>query len=132
MMNNHTSQDVHYAALAFLAGQDALHADRRAMIDQAISHLQERFSMSEARAEIAVLQALGEHDSCRRQEYIDLSLSTSFLLVIVDPVSGRKRGITLATLMGLMKTPALSAEPLPSTRHLLATGQLVCSAETQH
>lgn len=132
MLTNHVSQDVHHAALAFLAGQDAQQVDRRTTIERAVAHLQERFGLSEARAEIAVLQALGERDSCRRHEYIDLSLSTSFLLVIVDPVSGRKRGITLASLMAQLKTPALAAEPLPSTRRFLATGEAACSAETRH
>ncbi|BCB23181.1 hypothetical protein KNT66_gp09 [Burkholderia phage FLC5] len=122
MFNNDKS--LHYVALSFLAAHQGeyLDHDRALLIDRCIAHLIEAHFVSKREAEIATLQAFGEHESRKCKAYVDVSLTTSHTVFVRDPRNGRLRVFTVAELMELVKTPALSSVPVPSTRDMLANG----------
>jgi hypothetical protein len=115
---------LHYVALSFLAAHQGeyLAHDRALLIDRCIAHLIETHFVSKREAEIATLQAFGEHESRTCKAYVNLSLTTSHAVFIRDPRNGRMRVFTVAELMELVKTPALSSVPVPSTRDMLSNG----------
>jgi hypothetical protein len=117
-------QTLHYSALAYLMKHQAEHLehDRILLIDRCVSHLIETRDVSQREAEIATLQAYGEHGSRECKAYVDMSLTTSHTVFIRDVQTGRLRVFTVAELIDLVKTPALSSVPVPSTRHMLANG----------
>jgi hypothetical protein len=119
-----TDKPLHYVALSYLAEHQGEHLehDRALLIDRCVAHLIETHFVSKREAEIAALQAFGEHESRRCKAYVDVSLTTSHTVFIRDPRNGRMRVFTVAELMDLVKTPALSSVPVPSTREMLANG----------
>jgi hypothetical protein len=114
----------HYVALAFLAEHQGEHLehDRALLVDRCVAHLMHEHMLSTREAEVVTLQALGEHDSKRCSAYVDMALTTSHSVFIRDPKNGRMRVFTVAELIDLVKTPALSSLPVPSARHMLANG----------
>lgn len=115
---------LHYAALSYLVQHEGEHFnhDRILLIDRCVSHLAETQCVSQREAEVATLQAYGERESRRCKAYVDMSLTTSHSIFIRDPATGRLRVFTVAELIDLVKTPALSSLPVPSSRHMLANG----------
>jgi hypothetical protein len=115
---------LHYVALAFLAKHQGEHLehDRTLLVERCVAHLIETEMVSSREAEVATLQALGEHESKRCKAYVDVSLTTSYAVFIRDPKNGRMRVFTVAELIDLAKTPALSSLPVPSTRRMFANG----------
>ncbi|MET3234360.1 UNVERIFIED_ORG: hypothetical protein ABIC54_006581 [Burkholderia sp. 1263] len=115
---------LHYTALAFLAKHHAEHLDpdRALLIDRCVAHLMNVSDVSKREAEVAALQAYGEHESRRCKAYVDMSLTTSHTIFVRDPRTARLRVFTVAELIDLVKTPALSSVPVPSTRDMLANG----------
>lgn len=116
--------DLHYTALAFIAKHQGEHlaSDRRLLIDRCIAHLVEAEWLSSREAEIVTLQAFGELESRNCRAYVDMSLTTSHAVFIRDPRTARMRVFTVAELIDLVKTPALSSLPVPSSRDMLANG----------
>ncbi len=114
--------DLHTIALTFLERHHAEHLshDRRHLIERCITHLMEVQELSASTAEDIALQAIGERESRDRREYIDLDRTTSYVVFLRDPLTGRKRVFTAADLMMLVCTPALASQPVPSSRDLLA------------
>jgi hypothetical protein len=123
-MNTDTS--LHYTALAFLTKHHGEHLehDRALLIDRCIAELMKANDLSKREAEIVALQAYGEHESSRARcgAYVDMSLTTSHTVFVRDPRTARLRVFTVAELIDLVKTPALSSVPVPSTRDMLANG----------
>ncbi|MBR8055645.1 hypothetical protein [Burkholderia vietnamiensis] len=119
-----SDKPLHYVALAYLAAHHGEHLDhdRDLLIDRCVSHLIDTQLVSKREAEVAALQAYGEHESSKCRAYVDVSLTTSHAVFIRDTEAGRIRAFTVAELMALVKTPALSSMPVPSTRDMLATG----------
>jgi hypothetical protein len=117
-------KSLHYVALSYLAQHQGEHLerDRMLLIDRCMDHLIETHFVSKREAEIAALQAFGEHESRKCKAYVDVSLTTSHTVFIRDPGNGRLRVFTVAELMELVKTPALSSAPVPSARDMLANG----------
>jgi hypothetical protein len=116
--------NLHYAALAFIAKHQGEHLspDRRLLIDRCVAHLVQTEWLSSREAEIVTLQAFGELESRNCRAYVDMSLTTSHAVFIRDPRTARMRVFTVAELIELVKTPALSSLPVPSTRDMLANG----------
>ncbi|CAE6848343.1 hypothetical protein R75465_07039 [Paraburkholderia aspalathi] len=114
--------NLHYTALAFIAKHQGEHLapDRRLLIDRCIAHLVETEWLSSREAEIVTLQAFGELESRNCKAYVDMSLTTSHAVFIRDPRTARMRVFTVSELIDLVKTPALSSLPVPSTRDMLA------------
>ncbi len=114
----------HYQALAFLVKHQAEHLehDRPMLIDRCVSYLIDTETLSSREAEIVTLQAYGELESRRCAAYVDMSLTTSHAIFIRDPRTARMRVFAVAELLDLVKTPALSSLPVPSTRDMLANG----------
>ncbi|WP_158935284.1 hypothetical protein [Burkholderia sp. S171] len=123
-MTTTTEQTLHYAALGYISQRQGEHLDhdRLLLIDRCVSHLIETKNVSQRVAEIATLQAYGEHDSKACKAYVDMSLTTSHSIFIRDVRTGRLRVFSVGELIDLVKTPALASLPVPSTRHLLANG----------
>jgi len=122
MKNN---SELHYVALAFLAehqGEHLSHDERTLLVERCIDNLMEVGAVSKQTAEIIALQAYGERDSRRCRAYVDLNLSTSFTIFVRDPSNSRTRVFTVAELIALCRTPALSSLPVPSAKDLLANG----------
>ena len=117
-------QTLHYSALAYLVKHQAEHLehDRILLIDRCVAHLMDTRNVSQREAEIASLQAYGEHESRECKAYVDMSLTTSHTIFIRDVRTGRLRVFTVSELIELVKTPALSSVPVPSTRRMLANG----------
>jgi hypothetical protein len=115
---------LHYVALAFLAKHQGEHLehDRTLLVERCVAHLIDAEMVSSREAEVATLQALGEHESKRCKAYVDVSLTTSYAVFVRDPKNGRMRVFTVAELIDLAKTPALSSLPVPSTRRMFANG----------
>lgn len=117
-------QTLHCAALGYFFEHQGEHLehDRVLLIDRCVSHLIETKNVSQREAEIATLQAYGEHNSKACGAYVDMSLTTSHSVFIRDFRTGRLRVFSVAELIDLVKTPALASLPVPSTRHMLANG----------
>ena len=115
---------LHYVALAYLVEHQGayLEHDRALLVERCIAHLLNEHMISSREAEVVTLQALGEHESKRCSAYVDMSLTTSHSIFICDPRNGRMRVFTVAELIDLVKTPALSSLPVPSARRMLANG----------
>lgn len=124
---------LHYQALAFLAKHQDEHLehDRALLIDRCVSHLVNAEMLSSREAEIVTLQAFGELESRKCSAYVDMSLTTSHAIFIRDPRDARLRVFTVAELLGLVKAPALSGLPVPSTRDTLADGLAELSQHSQ-
>ena len=116
--------NLHYTALAFIGKHQGEHLapERRLLIDRCIAHLVETEWLSSREAEIVTLQAFGELESRKCSAYVDMSLTTSHAVFIRDPRTARMRVFTVAELIDLVKTPALSSLPVPSARDRLANG----------
>jgi hypothetical protein len=119
-----TDKNLHYLALAFLAEHQGAHLDhdRTLLVTRCVAHLIETCMVSSREAEVSTLQALGEYDSRKCAAYVDMGLTTSHAVFIRDPRTARIRVFTVAELVDLVKTPALSSLPVPSTRTMLANG----------
>jgi hypothetical protein len=117
-------QTLHYSALAYLVKHQAEHLehDRILLIDRCVTHLMDTRNISQREAEVATLQSYGEHESRECKAYVDMSLTTSHTVFIRDVRTGRLRVFTVSELIALVKTPALSSVPVPSTRRMLANG----------
>lgn len=126
-------QTAHYQALAYLAAHDGEHLDRdRALlIERCVSHLVDAHMLSTREAGIVAAQALGELEAKKCRAYVDMSLTTSYAVFIRDPRTATMRAFTVAELLALVKTPALSSLPVPSTRDMLANGVAEPSQHSQ-
>jgi hypothetical protein len=115
---------LHYVALSFLAEHQGAHleAERALLVDRCIAHLLAKHMISNREAEVITLQALGEYESRKCSAYVDMTLTTSHAVFIREPATARIRVFTVAELIDLVKTPALSSVPVPSTRQMLANG----------
>lgn len=116
--------DLHLLAITFLKQHQGEHLtpDRRLLVERCVTHLIHTVAVSTATAEDVTLQALSELDSRHRREFVDLARTTAFAVFVQDPLTGRKRVFTLADLMKLVRTPALTSQPVPSARSCLANG----------
>jgi len=117
-------QTLHFTALNYIVKHHGEHLehDRILLVDRCVTHLMETRTVSQREAEVATLQAYGEYDSRECKAYVDMSLTTSHSVFIRDSKTGRLRVFTVAELIDLVKTPALSSLPVPSSRHMLANG----------
>ncbi|MFP6558129.1 hypothetical protein WJ542_07345 [Paraburkholderia sp. B3] len=129
-----TTPELYPLAMTFIAQHQAQHLehDRHLLVERCIAHLIDAAGVSASTAEDAALQAVGEIESGCRREYIDLARATAYAVFVHDPVNGRKRVFTVADLMGLVRTPALASQPVPSTRTLSHHGMPMPELTSEH
>jgi hypothetical protein len=104
MSNNDMDTTYFNQAVGFLQRHRAQHlaGDRRTLLNRAVADLRDRHDLSLAKAEDVVIRAYGEVESANHREYIDVSRTTSSLVIIRDPGTGIMRVLTIGDLLRLI------------------------------
>lgn len=75
--------------------------DRQRMVDRCALMLMDTYEVTEQRALEVSLQVLGDIESRGNRTYIDMDCTTSHMLFLVEPATGRRTAMTAADLARL-------------------------------
>lgn len=101
-------------ALGYVRKHSGAYLDRNQLLASTINYLRGMHLMSEQTAESIAARALCEYESGGADLTLDLDYSTSYMLVIKDPVRGCRRVFSMADIRRLLSTADLAPIRTPS------------------
>lgn len=105
----------HYAAVRYIEQHAAMHLDDQQLLEACTVALVADHQVPDAYTAHAVaVAALAEIQSRTRPAWIDISLSTSLVCRVVDPVSGQVANFTAAELIEIAHERATASDEVPS------------------
>lgn len=105
----------HYAAVRYIDQHAAMHLDDQQLLEACAVALVADHQVPDAfTAHAIAVAALAEIQARTQPAWIDISLSTSLVCRVVDPVSGQVANFTASELMELAHERAKSASEAPS------------------
>lgn len=98
--------DRHQCAIAFIDAHSAQHLHDDQLIDRCARHIMAHFPVSRRLAIDIALHALHDVQSRERPAYVDINHSTSYVVQVIDPRSGRTVAFTASELLTLAENKA--------------------------